>query len=69
MPFFAAVGAFAAFAGVIFALNYRQVHPFMGEVAQELIKRKVTAATSIGAIKKVLILILFSSELPCGTDY
>ena len=23
---------FAAFAGVIFALNYRQVHPFMGEV-------------------------------------
>jgi branched-chain amino acid transport system permease protein len=23
---------FAALAGVIFALNYRQVHPFMGEV-------------------------------------
>ena len=25
-------GLFAAFAGVMFALNYRQVHPFMGEV-------------------------------------
>jgi branched-chain amino acid transport system permease protein len=25
-------GVFAAFAGLIFALNYRQVHPFMGEV-------------------------------------
>jgi branched-chain amino acid transport system permease protein len=25
-------GVFAALAGVIFALNYRQVHPFMGEV-------------------------------------
>ena len=25
-------GLFAAFAGLIFALNYRQVHPFMGEV-------------------------------------
>ena len=25
-------GLFAAFAGVVFALNYRQVHPFMGEV-------------------------------------
>ena len=25
-------GLFAALAGVIFALNYRQVHPFMGEV-------------------------------------
>src|SRR5882724_2190868 len=24
-------GLFAAFAGVLFALNYRQVHPFMGE--------------------------------------
>lgn len=29
---FIVAGAFAAFAGVIFALNYRQVHPFMGEV-------------------------------------
>ena len=29
---FVVAGAFAAFAGVIFALNYRQVHPFMGEV-------------------------------------
>jgi branched-chain amino acid transport system permease protein len=25
-------GLFAAFAGLIFALNYRQVHPFMGEM-------------------------------------
>jgi branched-chain amino acid transport system permease protein len=25
-------GAFAALAGVVFALNYRQVHPFMGEM-------------------------------------
>src|SRR5262249_24094035 len=25
-------GLFAALAGVLFALNYRQVHPFMGEV-------------------------------------
>src|SRR5262252_1878538 len=25
-------GVFAAFAGLIFALNYRQVHPFMGEM-------------------------------------
>jgi branched-chain amino acid transport system permease protein len=24
-------GLFAAFAGILFALNYRQVHPFMGE--------------------------------------
>ena len=29
---FIVAGLFAAFAGVIFALNYRQVHPFMGEV-------------------------------------
>jgi branched-chain amino acid transport system permease protein len=29
---FIVAGAFAAFAGIIFALNYRQVHPFMGEV-------------------------------------
>jgi branched-chain amino acid transport system permease protein len=29
---FLASGLFAALAGVIFALNYRQVHPFMGEV-------------------------------------
>jgi branched-chain amino acid transport system permease protein len=29
---FVVAGAFAAFAGIIFALNYRQVHPFMGEV-------------------------------------
>jgi len=25
-------GAFAALAGIVFALNYRQVHPFMGEM-------------------------------------
>jgi branched-chain amino acid transport system permease protein len=25
-------GLFAAFAGILFAINYRQVHPFMGEV-------------------------------------
>jgi branched-chain amino acid transport system permease protein len=29
---FLASGLFAAFAGVLFALNYRQVQPFMGEV-------------------------------------
>lgn len=29
---FVVAGLFAAFAGVVFALNYRQVHPFMGEV-------------------------------------
>lgn len=29
---FVVAGLFAALAGVIFALNYRQVHPFMGEV-------------------------------------
>ena len=29
---FVVSGLFAALAGVIFALNYRQVHPFMGEV-------------------------------------
>lgn len=29
---FVVAGLFAAFAGVLFALNYRQVHPFMGEV-------------------------------------
>jgi branched-chain amino acid transport system permease protein len=29
---FLMAGLFAAFAGVVFALNYRQVHPFMGEV-------------------------------------
>ena len=28
---FIVVGMFTAFAGVLFALNYRQVHPFMGE--------------------------------------
>ena len=28
---FVVAGLFAAFAGVLFALNYRQVHPFMGE--------------------------------------
>src|SRR5262249_12141009 len=28
---FVMAGLFAAFAGVLFALNYRQVHPFMGE--------------------------------------
>jgi branched-chain amino acid transport system permease protein len=28
---FALAGLFAAIAGVLFALNYRQVHPFMGE--------------------------------------
>jgi branched-chain amino acid transport system permease protein len=28
---FLVAGFFAAFAGIIFALNYRQVHPFMGE--------------------------------------
>jgi len=28
---FALAGLFAAVAGVLFALNYRQVHPFMGE--------------------------------------
>jgi branched-chain amino acid transport system permease protein len=28
---FVFAGLFAAFAGVLFALNYRQVHPFMGE--------------------------------------
>ena len=25
-------GLFAALAGIVFALNYRQVHPFMGEM-------------------------------------
>jgi branched-chain amino acid transport system permease protein len=29
---FVMAGLFAAFAGIIFALNYRQVQPFMGEV-------------------------------------
>lgn len=29
---FVVAGLFAAFAGIVFALNYRQVHPFMGEV-------------------------------------
>ncbi len=29
---FIVAGLFAAFAGILFALNYRQVHPFMGEV-------------------------------------
>jgi branched-chain amino acid transport system permease protein len=28
---FVVAGLFAAFAGILFALNYRQVHPFMGE--------------------------------------
>jgi branched-chain amino acid transport system permease protein len=28
---FVVAGLFAALAGIIFALNYRQVHPFMGE--------------------------------------
>jgi branched-chain amino acid transport system permease protein len=28
---FVVAGLFAAFAGVLFAVNYRQVHPFMGE--------------------------------------
>jgi branched-chain amino acid transport system permease protein len=28
---FIVAGLFAAFAGILFALNYRQVHPFMGE--------------------------------------
>lgn len=28
---FVVAGLFAAFAGLLFALNYRQVHPFMGE--------------------------------------
>jgi len=28
---FVVVGLFAALAGILFALNYRQVHPFMGE--------------------------------------
>jgi branched-chain amino acid transport system permease protein len=32
VPFvFLMAGAFAAFAGIVFAINYRQVHPFMGE--------------------------------------
>ena len=29
---FIVAGLFAAFAGILFAINYRQVHPFMGEV-------------------------------------
>jgi branched-chain amino acid transport system permease protein len=29
---FVVAGLFAAFAGIVFALNYRQVQPFMGEV-------------------------------------
>jgi branched-chain amino acid transport system permease protein len=29
---FLMAGLFAAFAGIVFALNYRQVHPFMGEI-------------------------------------
>jgi branched-chain amino acid transport system permease protein len=29
---FLMAGLFAGFAGIVFALNYRQVHPFMGEV-------------------------------------
>jgi branched-chain amino acid transport system permease protein len=29
---FVVSGLFAALAGVVFALNYRQVHPFMGEM-------------------------------------
>jgi branched-chain amino acid transport system permease protein len=33
VPFvFLMAGMFAAFAGIVFAINYRQVHPFMGEV-------------------------------------
>jgi branched-chain amino acid transport system permease protein len=33
VPFvFLMAGVFAAFAGIVFAINYRQVHPYMGEV-------------------------------------
>jgi branched-chain amino acid transport system permease protein len=33
VPFvFLMAGVFAAFAGIVFAINYRQVHPFMGEI-------------------------------------
>jgi branched-chain amino acid transport system permease protein len=40
---------FAAFAGVIFALNYRQVHPFMGE----LIGLKGISAMIVGGMGNV----------------
>jgi len=42
-------GLFAAFAGVVFALNYRQVHPFMGE----MVGLKAISAMIVGGMGNV----------------
>ena len=46
---FVVAGLFAAFAGVLFALTYRQVHPFMGEA----IGLKAVAAMIVGGMGNI----------------
>jgi len=46
---FVVAGLFAAFAGVLFALNYRQVHPFMGEA----VGLKAIAAMIVGGMGNI----------------
>jgi branched-chain amino acid transport system permease protein len=46
---FVVAGLFAAFAGVLFALNYRQVHPFMGEA----IGLKAISAMIVGGMGNI----------------
>lgn len=46
---FVVAGLFAAFAGILFALNYRQVHPFMGEA----VGLKAIAAMIVGGMGNV----------------
>lgn len=46
---FIVAGLFAAFAGVLFALNYRQVHPFMGDA----VGLKAISAMIVGGMGNV----------------
>src|SRR5205814_6623583 len=46
---FVTSGLFAAFAGVVFALNYRQVHPVMGE----MVGLKAISAMIVGGMGNV----------------
>jgi branched-chain amino acid transport system permease protein len=46
---FVVAGLFAAFAGILFALNYRQVHPFMGEA----VGLKAIAAMIVGGMGNI----------------
>jgi branched-chain amino acid transport system permease protein len=46
---FVAAGLFAALAGILFAINYRQVHPFMGEA----VGLKAISAMIVGGMGNV----------------